>query len=212
MATNAAGTVATTQTVVVDDCSPTAAFNVPDTLHRCPHTNTFIIINPIANSSVTPAGANSYSWSILHSGKQPMTLITLPSYSARATSTSVPAYTVTLRVTNASGTHTLSKVVRMNWNTTELFCDPTSGITENGNALPIGVYPNPATTDITLALSQNRDVHVRVVNVLGTVVFDKAVTAHSGNVTISMANQPRGVYFITAESGGMKATRKVILE
>lgn len=207
VATNIQGTVSATQQVTVTDCAPVAAFQIADTLIACAGTNTLHLF-PTVQTATTPAGPNTFSWTIAPAGGiQPLTGSSIMNYSANATNTNVGTYTITMRVTNASGTSSVSHVVKMMWN------DVCTGLTEQNKFLSsLVVYPNPAHGELTVGLQNPTGFSVTLTNILGSVVYQKQVGKEADAVSLDVSNLPRGVYFIEVNSHGQKATRKIIVE
>ncbi|MDG1135511.1 MAG: T9SS type A sorting domain-containing protein [Bacteroidales bacterium] len=80
------------------------------------------------------------------------------------------------------------------------------GVGENGENEFVAVYPNPAST--MLSINSNGDVkNVTLVNTIGQVVYNNT----SAN-SIDISNFERGVYFITIDTENGTTTQKVLIQ
>jgi hypothetical protein len=79
------------------------------------------------------------------------------------------------------------------------------------NRFDLNIYPNPATEQIALNISDsNLDFStIQIINLLGEVIYSdyREIT---GNITIDIADLKPGVYFLAAESGGQYVTKRFI--
>lgn len=205
--TNSQGSVAATQVVTVQVCSPNIQFTLPAPLFFCADAAkaSFTVNN--TTQTVPGVGNNTYTWSVAPSSG--VTNITLPyaaQYAASVSNTTIATYTVTLKARNASGTSTLSQVMSI---------DRCTDISElNSLANLVTVYPNPAHDQLSVSIPANTDSYkVEVINLLGSVVYsEKSVKNSKEVIDINLAGNPKGVYFITVEIDNQKATKKIILE
>jgi PKD repeat protein len=206
-ASNSQGSVQSTQVITVNNCAPMAAFSMVDTLIHCVGIEVKLPIKPVNNSTATAAGANTYSWSFSPAGGLTnATPPSAPNYSANATNTTVPQYVITLKVTNASGTATATHTVKLLWN------NACTGIEENTFLSGMSVYPNPASSELHLDVIATVGLKITMSNILGATVFEKSITEGADDITLDVANMPKGLYVLTVENKGRKATRKVIIE
>jgi hypothetical protein len=196
VATNAAGSNTYTQTINIANCSPSVAFTFPATV--CKDTETITTVN-------TTSGATSYTWNITPTGG--VALFQTVGTNKKLAFSIANTYTLTLRATNASGTNSAVQVITVS------DCSGV-GLFENtnlGNA--IKVYPNPARETVNINLpSSFESVKVKLTNILGAVVYDEKLNNNKEKMTISLANNPKGVYFLTVESNNEKVTRKLVIE
>ena len=207
VATNSQGTVAATQVVTVQVCSPNIQFTLPSPLYFCSDASkaSFTVNN--TTQVVAGVGPNTYTWSVAPNNG--VTNITLPyaaQYAASVSNTSIAIYTVTLKAKNASGTSTISQTMSID------FC---TGVNEqNSLAENLLVYPNPAHDQLFVTLPAGTGAYkVEVINLLGSVIYSDEVSKNSGNtVEMNLAGKPKGVYFLTVEANNQKATRKIIIE
>ena len=206
---NASGSNVMTQTIQIADCTPTANFSLPNT-SMCRVKDTVTTIN---SSSTGTLPVISQVWSILPSSNN--TLITAANSGTltnktlvfTGTVTAQTIYTLTLKLTNASGTSSASQTVSVGTDCV--------GIFENTLlAINLQVYPNPAHDQVSVTLPSNSDTYrIKVFNILGSLVYDEETVKNSKEkVTINLANRPKGVYFLKVESGNETATRKIVLE
>jgi hypothetical protein len=203
VSTNSSGSVAaTTQTVNIQSCNPLLSFTLPAVLDKCDPTAR---LRP-GNTSTSPNGTNSYTWNIQPtSGVTPNTGTGINIVS-NVTNTNITTYTVTLKATNASGTAAITQTVKV-----EFFnC---TGIEENTLANVLSVYPNPAHDQISIKVPATYEsFNVKITNIVGAVVFNEKVTNSAEAVNVSLANKPKGVYFLTVEATNEKTTKKIIIE
>lgn len=209
---NPQGSVPVTQVITVAPCAPLANFDLPSSVFFCE--GTFSTTNLSANPTPsTGLGALSYTWSIAPtSGISliPGFGLTAQNLAVNFTSTSTVQYTITLKVKNISAQSTLVKTVTINKN-------DCTGLNDQGAILANGlsVYPNPANEvlNIVLPLGAVESYKVKLVNVLGSVVFEEnSVKAAKGDYTIRLSDKPKGVYFLTVQSNTEKVTKKIIIE
>jgi len=78
-------------------------------------------------------------------------------------------------------------------------------------------YPNPAqqSTTIVYSLNENAEATLTISDLSGKqVLFRQLGQAHSGlnQVTVDLSTLSNGVYLYTINAGGIKATRKLIVE
>ncbi len=207
IASSISGTNSVTQTITVLDCSPVANFyfyiaGAPtvsvSTAAGCVDGGNQATASS-TNISTAPNGVNSYTWTI-----SPTTGVTVtgPSIGKNYVFTNAGSYTVTLKASNISGTSTISKVIDAN------VC---VGISENALAASLNVYPNPAHDQLNIVLPSSNDVFkVKMINVIGAVVYEEAVT--KGQISINLSNKAKGIYFLTVESNNEKAVKKIVVE
>ncbi len=203
---NAQGNVTTTQTVNIVSCAPQAAFTMTDVLLYC---NPSYSVKPklvaTNNTSVIPSvGANSYTWSIAPSSSVQAPSYTSLNFTATIRHSSINMYTVTLKAQNGSGFTTTTHTVSV-----DLEC---VGIEENNSAQNMMMYPNPANDAVTVKMSGSDNYSLKLVNVLGAVVYSENVAKGTDVKTIDVSSMPKGVYFLTLESGAGKTSRKLIIE
>ena len=86
----------------------------------------------------------------------------------------------------------------------------------NAFASSITNYPNPfnGTTTISVTLTEQKPVNVKVYNAIGTLVFSKNIegTAGTNNVTFDGGQLSSGVYYYTVTAGNQQATKKMIIQ
>ena len=76
----------------------------------------------------------------------------------------------------------------------------------------IEVYPNPASGMVTVKVTDGHQYHsLRVINSLGQEVTSQAINAGSQAIMLQLAEEPRGLYFISFEGQHGNETRKLIL-
>lgn len=208
LASNAAGTSQTTHTLNVASCPPTASFALT---FSCDAAHGFSTTSSASNPPGT-SGSISYTWSILPSaGVTYSPNLFSPNVRARLGLNPSGDYTITARVRNASGTATVSQVITPDM----YYCDGV-GIAENSFlANNLSVYPNPAHEQLNISLpgvTANSGYKVRLTNVLGAVVFEDKSKRTTETAVVNLANQPKGVYFLTVEFNNEKITKKIVVE
>jgi PKD repeat protein len=206
LVSNASGTAQTTQTLNVTPCAPIAAFSIPEAVCFTDPIITF----STTNSTSHPAGASgslSYTWSIVpNNGLSFSPNLFQPNVKVTITNTTISQYTVTLRARNASGTSTVTQVI---------MASECTGIEEEGSlAQQVSLFPNPAHNQVHITLPVSNDTYsVKLTNLLGSVIFEeKSIVGSTEKVSVNIANQPKGVYFLTVENKNEKVTKKFIVE
>lgn len=76
-----------------------------------------------------------------------------------------------------------------------------------------GVYPNPSSSNFNITLSASEDVKLAIFDMLGRKVFENKYQNTSSNFNTEISPKlTKGVYILKVESGGRKASRKIIIE
>jgi hypothetical protein len=115
--------------------------------------------------------------------------------------------------------------IEVDWLTT---CDPTRGaintsrsnikspnavglkdLQDNGE---IKLFPNPANSQVTLAMSKKGCSAVQVVDALGRIVHSNMIDAQSASYTFNVDTFAKGVYTVIASGPNGKFTKKLIVE
>lgn len=97
-----------------------------------------------------------------------------------------------------------------NMDSVDLIVDFTASIKEVKEEVSVSIAPNPATDYININLTSIDNASVKIVDVLGNVVFKE--TAIGSTKKIDLTNFKNGVYFVIIESSGLKPiTRKVVI-
>jgi alpha-tubulin suppressor-like RCC1 family protein len=161
-----------------------------------------VMVNPVPTASITPtatgfeanAGGVSYQW--YYNG------IAIPTGTQQSlTSTSLGSYQVA--VTNASGCTTLSNVFVY------------TGIqTVMNNNSYLQFYPNPTNGVLYVQLKNEKigkSENLKIVNLLGSVVFELNEHETGTLNTIDLSDQPAGLYFIHTRFNGQLFIDKIIL-
>ncbi|HLG35423.1 MAG TPA: DNRLRE domain-containing protein [Bacteroidia bacterium] len=90
------------------------------------------------------------------------------------------------------------------------------GIEENYFSNAINIFPNPATTEVTINFSKAARCTVQLCNTLGEVLEHRALTPNpspsgEGSASIDVSKVVPGIYFITiTDEAGNKMVRKVV--
>ena len=69
------------------------------------------------------------------------------------------------------------------------------------------VYPNPATTRLTIDLNEAGNANVKIYNILGQVVIEETLQNISNNINI--AELSSGLYIVRVNQGGRTHTVKI---
>ncbi len=84
-----------------------------------------------------------------------------------------------------------------------------TGIEENQLLMDIAVYPNPATTEVTINFGKAAHYAVQLCNTLGEVLAQTQI--NSTTLSLNISNEPKGIYFITVKDEARNIViRKVI--
>ena len=92
----------------------------------------------------------------------------------------------------------------MTFELNDLFPDAGVGVPEVSHNTHMSVYPNPATDQIGVTLSQNAD--ITIYNMMGQVVM--TTEGHAGVNSINISNLTAGIYFVNAGS----ETQKIVVK
>ena len=75
----------------------------------------------------------------------------------------------------------------------------------------LNVYPNPAKEELRIRNAELKIEKIEIYNAHGERIFSQPVTTNLKQVTISVADFPPGIYFITVtDQAGNKVTKKVV--
>jgi hypothetical protein len=79
----------------------------------------------------------------------------------------------------------------------------------------INIFPNPSNGhfNIVTTFAATQNVDVKVVDVLGQVVYsDKKKDIGVGNIEINLNNQTSGIYFVEVTDGQEKITKRILID
>jgi hypothetical protein len=80
----------------------------------------------------------------------------------------------------------------------------------------VKVYPNPATTSVTvdLQINQQSEVSISLSDVTGKIISTKdyGQLASASSITINTSNTPSGVYFVTVKMNGATTQKKIMIQ
>ncbi len=141
-----------------------------------------------ANVSGGTPGYN-YSWS--------------PSGQVGKTATGLTAGVYTVYVTDANSCAATPQTVTLG---------TTTSLNESAMVSNLKVYPNPASSQVTVELQNNNTTPVSIVltNVLGEEVYTEAVAAGAFRSTINTASLPAGIYFMNVRTAGGTLVEKIV--
>jgi hypothetical protein len=88
-----------------------------------------------------------------------------------------------------------------------------TGIDDNNGEVPLSIYPNPSTGSFTLELNANDKVSIRVMNIVGEVVYQTGQMDVNGFFvkTINLNNLADGVYYLRLEGDTFNKTKKIVI-
>jgi hypothetical protein len=111
-------------------------------------------------------------------------------------------YTISLSANNGGTTSTVSKTV-------SIVC---VGIEENVLLNQnFSLYPNPTSNVINIEVANVNSYNYQITDLLGKVIMsDRVYNQDRTSVNVSSIN--KGIYFLTIESSGQKATKKIVIE
>lgn len=86
-------------------------------------------------------------------------------------------------------------------------------IAESAADAGYSIYPNPATNKvmITLPVAEIKSQMLRIIDALGSVIFEKQINANIQNVEIDISGFANGIYFVRSESGIVHRNSKLII-
>jgi hypothetical protein len=153
------------------------------------------------NVNNTSAGAPvpNYTWSSSPAAGISNTAAVNPSI----TFTSAGVYTISLAANNGSATSTTSHTITI----TACGVGIAEHILFDQN---IVLYPNPASDKINIEAANLSSYTYKITNLLGKVVLTEEVNNRATSIDISGIN--KGIYFLSVESNGQNATRKIIIQ
>ena len=89
-------------------------------------------------------------------------------------------------------------------------------IDKNRNLLELNIFPNPSRNifNITFKSKNAQDLEVRIINVVGEVVYTEHLDRFVGEYTkvIDLTNKTKGIYFLLIETGNGMINKKLILQ
>lgn len=101
---------------------------------------------------------------------------------------------------------------------TEIVYNFTVGYTisaeENTLNNQVDIYPNPnnGLFTIDLALQEEQDVNIIVVDMMGTVVYKNSYSGiKNKNLSVNLTDKAQGVYWVQVQTGGETTTKKIVL-
>jgi len=86
---------------------------------------------------------------------------------------------------------------------------PTIGINENEGDIPLNIFPNPASEEVTVRFRSDVHYSISMHNAVGELLFK--TRNNSPELKLDIADLCRGIYFITlTDDEGNKMTRKMV--
>ncbi len=88
------------------------------------------------------------------------------------------------------------------------------GVSENEFDNALSLYPNPATNEVYISLSDKTysNFDITIANSLGQVLQNKTNIDNTSIATINVSNYASGIYFVTIKAGESIATKKLVIQ
>ncbi|OAD91133.1 peptidase S8 [Aequorivita soesokkakensis] len=88
------------------------------------------------------------------------------------------------------------------------------GVSENEFDNALSLYPNPATSEVYISLSDKTysNFDITIANSLGQVLQNKTNIDNTSIATINVSNYASGIYFVTIKAGESIATKKLVIQ
>lgn len=90
-------------------------------------------------------------------------------------------------------------------------CSTLSGIDDNFlNQIHFDLFPNPSNGQVHIVLPENsNNSHIKIHNILGELVYSEIVKESSITINLNLLS---GLYFVSVDHNGQKATKKIVVE
>ncbi|WP_347374828.1 T9SS type A sorting domain-containing protein [Aequorivita sp. Q41] len=89
--------------------------------------------------------------------------------------------------------------------------DSTAGVEDVLSESSVSVYPNPATSEITIELPKAMNGEIRIFDITGKLLVFEAQTLIPNKHTVNVSSLPSGVYFVRLNSEEGTATKKLLI-
>ncbi|MFZ4401092.1 MAG: T9SS type A sorting domain-containing protein [Bacteroidales bacterium] len=102
----------------------------------------------------------------------------------------------------------------MDWGETEDYnvnITATNGIAENNEDVQFEIYPNPANDVLTIHQTGNKMNELKVINLQGQEVINQTMNNTADEITISVKDLPKGIYFVQLYSNKGIAYKKFVV-
>ena len=88
----------------------------------------------------------------------------------------------------------------------------TTGL-DDVNAIELNMYPNPASSYVTLSIKESASVaqEVKIVNALGQVIQTQSWDAGQSELRIDLSNFMPGVYYVQVVNNGVSSVKKLVI-
>src|SRR5690606_9538681 len=88
------------------------------------------------------------------------------------------------------------------------------GVTESKLDSAVSLYPNPATNEVFIGISNKsfNNFDVTVVNSLGQILERKTNIENTAQTAVNVSNYAAGIYFITIKAGENVTTKKLVVQ
>ncbi len=77
---------------------------------------------------------------------------------------------------------------------------------------PFSIYPNPASDIVNIRFSSNKNVSVKIFNILGDLVYNKSLTPKLNSLAIATDNFSKGIYIINVTQEDTSIVKKLIIK
>ncbi len=195
--TNPVQTTATATGLCVGPHTVTVVDSVGDT------TYSVVTVHLPPNPTITATGA------VLH------TNFTATSFQWFLNGTAITAATTSSYTVTQNGNYTIVATTGTCHDTSALYNFHTIGISELNTTNSVSIYPNPATSQITIQLdaltaTAKQDLVIEFRNELGQSVKKVGIVGNSNQLIINVADLPNGVYFIQMQNASNTINKKFI--
>jgi hypothetical protein len=82
--------------------------------------------------------------------------------------------------------------------------------TQQKNELAVRMYPNPASTSITIEMEELQDASIEITTILGQPVLSTQLKTKTGNLNVEQLTS--GIYFVNVKSTKGQKTFKLVKE
>ena len=90
---------------------------------------------------------------------------------------------------------------------------PTARPTRPAEERSLLIYPNPSTGIVHIAINgfEGRRLELRILNVIGTVIYRESITELTGPKTLDLSKFASGLYYVKLEGENASEMRKLVI-